>query len=277
MNGQNLLKLPNNKQEKEEMIQKIQTEITMLQNSELNEVQIEHLLYLIKQLKELKNMPKFDVEQGWREFQKDYLPEIEQFKKEEQKRNERKVKYRKFILKKVVIVSFVIVFTAGLTGIVTGRTGFVNYFSRNAQGTEMISSRSSEDIQKDLEKEYVTLEKQYGIKIGKLNLSSQEYSLQDYILSEKYISIIYLNLNTKENIVFCFFKNTPNSGKITLENTTIENIPILETYSYKEDVYDIMKNKERYYVSWQRDGIYYILQNCSSLQECKTIIQNILY
>ena len=76
---------------------------------------------------------------------------------------------------------------------------------------------------------------------------------------------------------FCFFKNTPNSGKITLENTTIENIPILETYSYKEDVYDIMKNKERYYVSWQRDGIYYILQNCSSLQECKTIIQNILY
>lgn len=164
-----------------------------------------------------------------------------------------------------------------MAGIAAGRTGFVNYFSRNVEGRESISNKSSEDIQRDLEKEYATLEKEYGIAVGKLNLPSEEYVLQDYILSQKYISIIYFHLEKKENIVYCFFKDMPHSGNIALENTALQNGTAVETYFYEGNGHKIMKNDQRYYVSWQRDGIYYVLQNCSSLEECKMMIQSISY
>ena len=54
-----------------------------------------------------------------------------------------------------------------------GRTGFVNYFSRNTQEMEIISDKSSERNSKGFTEEYKTLEKEYGAKIAKLNLPSR--------------------------------------------------------------------------------------------------------
>ena len=172
----------------------------------------------------------------------------------------------------MISISFVLVFIFVFAGGATGRTGFVNYFTRNTQETETISKKSSEDIQDEINREYATLEKEYGIEIGKLNLSSDKYVLQDYILSKKYMSIVYFNIDVERNIIFWIYKDSQTSGQIDIENN--ERI---EKYLYQDILYNITENMERYYVSWEKDGIYYILQNCSSLEECKNMIENITY
>lgn len=137
---------------------------------------------------------------------------------------------------------------------------------------EIISDKSSEEIQRDLQKEYKTLEKEYGAKIAKLNLPSEEYTLQDYTLDRKYISVIYFNASTNKNVIFDIFKNKGANGNINIENT-----PVITPYVYKNITYNIIENMERYYTSWEKDGVYYLLQNCSSLEECKTMIESITY
>lgn len=258
--------------EKEARVKEIHREIEALQRLNMNETQMNHLLSLVNELKELENIPEFDTKEGWKKFKRDYLPDIEKFKENEYYAKQQKLKYQKFIFKRIISIVTALIFTFILAGVVIGRTGFVNYFSRNTQGTEAISNKSSEEIQKDLEKEYKTLEKEYGVKIAKLNLPADEYTLQDYTLSEKYVSVVYLNTNKKENIILYFFKDKEVSGKINIENTTITT-----PYIYKDITYNIIENMERYYTSWEKQGIYYILQNCSSIEECKEIIQSIAY
>ena len=272
MKIQNFSELQKQQTEKEEDIAKIQQEIEILQKKEnlegLNTEQNERLNFLLSQLRELKNVPEFDVKKGWESFKKDYLPIAEEFLNEEKERKQKK----KRIFKNMLSISFTLVFTVVFAGGVIGRTGFVNYFVRNTQETKNISDKSSEKIQKEIDREYETLEKEYGVKLGKINLPSDEYSLQDYVISDKYISIIYFNINIKENIVFSIYKDKQASGQINIENNEI-----IETYLFQDIVYSILENMERYYISWEKDKIYYILQNCSNLEECKNIIESITY
>ena len=255
--------------EKEEMIKKIQQEIENLEKKEeLNQQQKERLSFLLSQLRELNDIPEFDVKTGWENFKRDYLPIAEEFLNRERERKQKK----KMIFKNMMSISFVLVFMLVFVGGATGRTGFVNYFIRNTQGTEVILNSNIEEIQKDIKKEYTKIKKKYGIKIGKLNLSASDYVLQDFKSSKKYVSIEYLNINTKENIVFWIYKDKQNSGRINIENNTE-----IETYSNQNITYSITENMERYYVTWEKEGIYYILQNCHSLEECKNILQDITY
>lgn len=272
MYKKDLSKLPDAEKEKEAKIQQIQEEIDSILDQECGKAEEERLFYLIDQLDQLQDIPSFDVERGWKEFKEKYQPEVEMFKRDLKKIEFQKKTYQKFILKRIMSIAFVIIFTIILAGAVIGRTGFVNYFSCNTQEMEIISDKSSEEIQRDLQKEYQTLEKEYGVKIAKLNLPSEEYTLQDYTLDKKYIGIIYFNLNTTERVVFSIYKNKQSSGKINVENS--EEI---ETYLHKDIEYTIIKNMERYYIFWEKEGVYYVLQNCSSLEECKTMIKNITY
>lgn len=258
--------------EKEARVKEIHREIEALQRLNMDETQMKHLLSLVDELKELENIPEFDVKEGWKKFKRDYMPDIEKFKENEYYAKQQKVKYQKFVFKRIVSIATALIFTFILAGVVIGRTGFVNYFSRNAQGTEAISNKSSEEIQKDLEKEYKTLEKEYGVKIAKLNLPTDEYTLQGYELTKKYVSIEYLNINKEKNVNFCFLKTKPSSGEFNIEKTDI-----VEAYTYQDIIYNITENKERYNISWEKEGIYYILQNCINSEECKKIIENITY
>ena len=268
MQKENSSALQNTEQEKEEEIQKIQKEIELLEKSELNEEQTERLLFLLEQLSELKNIPKFDVKKGWEEFERDYLPVAEEFREKEKERKRKKIA----LLKNMMNLSFVLIFAFVFSGVVTGRNGFVNYFSRNTQETEVISDKEIKEIQKEIKREYETLETECGVKFAKLNLSSNNYNLQDYILANRYMSIVYFDVNMKENIIFWIYKNKHVSGKINMENDKV-----IEAYSYEGITYNITENMERYYISWEKEGVYYILQNCSSLEECKNIIGNITY
>ena len=78
MKIQNFSELQKQQTEKEEDIAKIQQEIEILQKKEnlkgLNTEQNERLNFLLSQLRELKNVPEFDVKKGWESFKKDYLP-----------------------------------------------------------------------------------------------------------------------------------------------------------------------------------------------------------
>lgn len=272
MYKKDLSQLPDAEKEKEAKIQQIQEEIDSILDQECGKAEEERLFYLIDQLDQLQDIPSFDVERGWKEFKEKYQPEVEMFKRDLEKIEFQKKTYQKFILKRVMSIAFVIIFTMILAGAVIGRTGFVNYFSRNTQEMEIISDKSSEEIQRDLQKEYQTLEKEYGVKIAKLNLPSEEYTLQDYTLDEKYMSIVYLNTNTRKGIAFLIYNTKQNSGQINIENSEI-----METYLYKDITYSIIENMERYYISWEKEGVYYVLQNCSSLEECKIMIKNITY
>jgi len=272
MYKEDLSKLPDAEKEKEAKIQQIQEEIDCILDKECGSAEEERLFYLIDQLDQLQDIPSFDVERGWKEFKQNYQPEVEMFKKDIEKMEQQKKTYRKFVLKRTISIAFVVIFTTVLAGAVIGRTGFVNYFSRNTQEMEIISDKSSEEIQRDLQKEYKTLEKEYGAKIAKLNLPSEEYTLQDYTLDKKYISVVYLNINTEKRIVFWIYKDKQSSGQINMENSEI-----IETYLYKDITHNIIENMGRYYISWEKEGIYYILQNCSSLEECKTMIESITY
>lgn len=272
MYKEDLSKLPNAEEEMEAKIQQIEQEIDDILDQECGKAEEERLFYLIHQLKELQNIPPFDVERGWKEFKEKYQPEIEMFKRDVEKAEQQRREYKRLVLKKMVSTAFVVIFTVILAGAVIGRTGFVNYFSRNTQEMEIISDKSSEDIQRDLQKEYETLEKEYGVKIAKLNLSPEEYALQDYTLDKKFISIIYFNENTNKNIIFDIFKDKGATGNIKIENT-----PVVTSYVYEDTAYNITENMERYYTSWEKNGVYYVLQNCSSLEECKTIIESITY
>ena len=86
------------------------------------------------------------------------------------------------------------------------------------------------------------------------------------------MGIIYFNVNTKERVVFSIYKDKQSSGEINVENSEV-----IETYLHKNVKYTIIENMERYYIFWEKEGIYYILQNCSSLEECKIIVNNITY
>ena len=271
MYKEDLSKLPNAEEEMEAKIQQIEQEIDDILDQECGKAEEERLFYLIHQLKELQNIPPFDVERGWKEFKEKYQPEIEMFKRDVEKAEQQRREYKRLVLKKMVSTAFVVIFTVILAGAVIGRTGFVNYFSRNTQEMEIISDKSSEDIQRDLQKDYKTLEKECGVKIAKLNLSPEEYALQDYTLDKKCISIVYLNIDTEKRIIFWIYKDKQSSGQINMENNEI-----METYLYKNITYNIIENMERYYISWEKEGIYYILKNCSSLEECKAIVKNII-
>ncbi|MEY8321334.1 hypothetical protein AAK894_09680 [Lachnospiraceae bacterium 46-61] len=272
MKIQNFSELQKQQTQREENIKKIQQEIEALEEKEklnkLSQEQNERLSFLLSQLRELKNIPEFDVKKGWENFKKDYLPIAEEFLNEEKKQKQKK----KRIFKNAMNISFVFIFIVIFAGGITGRTGFVNYFIRNTQETKNISDKSIEEIQKEIDREYETLEKEYGIKIGKINLPFNEYRLQDYVISEKYISITYLNINTEENIVFSIYKDKQASGQINIEHNKI-----IEIYLFKDIIYNIIENMGRYYISWEKDEIYYILQNCSNLEESKNMIENITY
>ena len=68
--------------EKEEMIKKIQQEIENLEKKEkLNQQQKERLSFLLSQLRELNDIPEFDVKTGWENFKRDYLPIAEELGK----------------------------------------------------------------------------------------------------------------------------------------------------------------------------------------------------
>lgn len=269
MDTKNFSELQKSEIGKEETIKKIQQEIENLERKDvLNQEQKERLAFLLSQLRELNNIPEFDVEANWENFKRDYLLIAEEFLNKEKERKQKK----KMIFKNMISISFVLVFIFVFAGGATGRTGFVNYFTRNTQETETISKKSSEDIQDEINREYATLEKEYGIEIGKLNLSSDKYVLQDYILSKKYMSIVYFNIDVERNIIFWIYKDSQTSGQIDIENNEM-----IEKYLYQDILYNITENMERYYVSWEKDGIYYILQNCSSLEECKNMIENITY
>lgn len=269
MDKKNFSELQKQETGKEETIKKIQQEIENLEKKEeLNQEQKERLSFLLSQLRELNDIPEFDVKAGWENFKRDYLPIADEFLNREKERKQKK----KRILKNMMSISFVLVFMFVFVGGATGRTGFINYFSRSTQETEVISNKDIEKIQDEINREYATLEKQYGVKIGKLKLDEKKYIIQDFIVSKKYISIIYFNINSKENIAFLIYKDKQNSGQINIENSEI-----IETYLWKDITYNIIENMERYYVSWEKDGIYYTLQNCNSLEECKNIIGNIIY
>ena len=269
MDKKNFSELQKQETGKEETIKKIQQEIENLEKKEeLNQEQKERLSFLLSQLRELNDIPEFDVKAGWENFKRDYLPIADEFLNREKERKQKK----KRILKNMMSISFVLVFMFVFVGGATGRTGFINYFTHNTQETETISDKSSEEIQDEIEREYVTLEKEYGIKIGKLNLDTHKYLLQDCTVSKRYVNVEYLNISTEENIVFSIYKNKQTSGKINVESDKIT-----ETYSYEDVEYIIIKNVKRYDISWEKEGIYYILQNCSSLEECKNMIESITY
>ena len=75
--------------EKEEMIKKIQQEIENLEKKEeLNQQQKERLSFLLSQLRELNDIPEFDVKTGWENFKRDYLPIAEEFLNRERERKQ---------------------------------------------------------------------------------------------------------------------------------------------------------------------------------------------
>ena len=132
MDTKNFSELQKSEIGKEETIKKIQQEIENLERKDvLNQEQKERLAFLLSQLRELNNIPEFDVEANWENFKRDYLPIAEEFLNKEKERKQKK----KMIFKNMISISFVLVFIFVFAGGATGRTGFVNYFTRNTQET----------------------------------------------------------------------------------------------------------------------------------------------
>ena len=259
-------------EERREESKKIQIEIDRLQQKELDENGMKRLMELIRRLKEVDEPPKFDVEEGWKDFEKNYLPKVEKHMLDKEMEQLRKHMYKKLYMRKltdfVILVGFTVVFTL----VVIGRSGFVNYNYYDSIEMDVISSKSIERIQQDVEKEYATLEKESGTKIARLDLDTDKYLLQYSGSSKRYMSVEYLNKKTKEYMVFCVFKYKPNNGEFNIEKDKI-----IETYVYQDVAYNIIENKERYFVSWDKNGVYYSLQNCESADECKKLIETISY
>ncbi len=259
-------------EERREESKKIQIEIDRLQQRELDENDMKRLMELIRRLKEVDEPPKFDVEEGWKDFEKNYLPKIEKHMLDKEMEQLRKHMYRKLYMRKltdfVILVGFTVVFTL----VAIGRSGFVNYNYYDSIEMDVISSKSIEKIQQDVEREYTTLQSESGAKIARLNLDNKKYILQDCGSSKRYVSVEYLNKDTEEFMVFCIFKYKPVAGEFNIEKDKI-----IETYLYKDVTYDIMENRGRYYIAWNNDSVYYTLQNCESAEECKRVIETILY
>ena len=259
-------------EERREESKKIQIEIDRLQQKELDENGMKRLMELIRRLKEVDEPPKFDVEDGWKDFEKNHLPKVEKHMRDKEMEQLRKHMYRKLYMRKltdfVILVGFTVVFTL----VAIGRSGFVNYNYYDSIEMDVISSKSIEKIQQDVEDEYISLEKESGTKIARLDLDTDKYLLQYSGSSKRYMSVEYLNKKTKEYMVFCVFKYKPNNGEFNIEKDKI-----IETYVYQDVAYNIIENKERYFVSWDKNGVYYSLQNCESAEECKNLIETISY
>ena len=257
-------------EERREESKKIQIEIDRLQQKELDENGMKRLMELIRRLKEVDEPPKFDVEEGWKDFEKNYLPKVEKHMLDKEMEQLRKHMYRKLYMRKltdfVILVGFTVVFTL----VAIGRSGFVNYNYFNSKEMNIISSKSMERIQNDIDKEYATLEKESGVKPMKLNLDVDKYTLQRCGSSKRYTSIEYLNKYTQESVVFFIFNHKPDAGEFNIEKDNV-----VEAYTYQDVTYDIIKNQKRYDISWNKDSIYYILQNCDDVKECKKIIESI--
>ncbi len=257
-------------EERREESKKIQIEIDRLQQKELDENGMKRLMELIRRLKEVDEPPKFDVEEGWKDFEKNYLPKVEKHMLDKEMEQLRKHMYKKLYMRKltdfVILVGFTVVFTL----VAIGRSGFVNYNYFNSKEMDVISSKSIERIQNDIDKEYVTLEKESGVKPMKLNLDVDKYALQRCGSSKRYTSIEYLNKYTQESVVFFIFNHKPDAGEFNIEKDNV-----VEAYTYQDVTYDIIKNQKRYDISWNKDSIYYILQNCDDIKECKKIIESI--
>ena len=254
-------------EERREESKKIQIEIDRLQQKELDENGMKRLMELIRRLKEVDEPPKFDVEEGWKDFEKNYLPKVEKHMLDKEMEQLRKHMYKKLYMRKltdfVILVGFTVVFTL----VAIGRSGFVNF---NSKEMDVISSKSIERIQQDIKDEYMSLEKESGAKVAKLNLDTSKYALQRCGSSKRYVSIEYLNKHTQESVIFFIFKHKPDNGEFNIEKDDI-----VETYVFQDIEYDIVKNQKRYDISWNKDSIYYVLQNCDDIKECKKIIESI--
>ena len=259
-------------EERREESKKIQIEIDRLQQKELDENGMKRLMELIRRLKEVDEPPKFDVEEGWKDFEKNYLPKVEKHMLDKEMEQLRKHMYKKLYMRKltdfVILVGFTVVFTL----VAIGRSGFVNYNYFNSKEMDVISSKSMERIQQDIKDEYMSLEKESGAKVAKLNLDTSKYALQRCGSSKRYVSIEYLNKHTQESVIFFIFKHKPDNGEFNIEKDDI-----VETYVFQDIEYDIVKNQKRYDISWNKDSIYYVLQNCDDIKECKKIIESISY
>ena len=107
MDTKNFSELQKSEIGKEETIKKIQQEIENLERKDvLNQEQKERLAFLLSQLRELNNIPEFDVEANWENFKRDYLPIAEEFLNKEKERKQKK----KMIFKNMISISFVLVF-----------------------------------------------------------------------------------------------------------------------------------------------------------------------
>ncbi|MEY8321021.1 hypothetical protein AAK894_08055 [Lachnospiraceae bacterium 46-61] len=259
-------------EERREESKKIQIEIEKLQQKELNENDMRRLMSLIKKLKDVEEPPEFDVEAGWKDFTENYMPKVEKYIVDREIEKARKYMYRRLFIKKVTDFAIMVGFTVIFTVIAIGRSGFVNYNYFNSKEMNIISSKSMERIQQDIEDEYMSLERESGTKVAKLNLDTSKYALQRCGSSKKYISIEYLNKHTQEGVIFFVFNHKPNNGEFNIEKDDI-----VETYMFQDIEYDIIKNQKRYDVSWNKDSIYYVLQNCDNIKECKKIIESISY
>ena len=110
MDTKNFSELQKSEIGKEETIKKIQQEIENLERKDvLNQEQKERLAFLLSQLRELNNIPEFDVEANWENFKRDYLPIAEEFLNKEKERKQKK----KMIFKNMISISFVLVFKIG--------------------------------------------------------------------------------------------------------------------------------------------------------------------
>lgn len=259
-------------EERREESKKIQIEIEKLQQKELNENDMRRLMSLIKKLKDVEEPPEFDVEAGWKDFTENYMPKVEKYIVDREIEKARKYMYRRLFIKKVTDFAIIVGFTVIFTVIAIGRSGFVNYNYFNSKEMNIISNKSKERIQNNVDKEYATLESESGAKVAKLNLNIDKYVLQRCGSSKRYISLEYLNIFTQENAIFFIFKHKPGAGEFNIEKDDV-----IETYVYNDISYDIIENQKRYDISWDKDSIYYVLQNCNSVEECKKIIESISY
>ena len=101
MDKKNFSELQKQETGKEETIKKIQQEIENLEKKEeLNQEQEERLSFLLSQLRELNDIPEFDVKAGWENFKRDYLPIADEFLNREKERKQKKKRILKNMMGK---------------------------------------------------------------------------------------------------------------------------------------------------------------------------------
>ncbi len=73
------------KKKKEDMLKEVELLEELEQKSILTTKQSKRLRFLLKRLRELEGIPEFNTKEGWKKFEKDYLPIVEKWIEENKK------------------------------------------------------------------------------------------------------------------------------------------------------------------------------------------------